>query len=150
HCCPHTGCAYRGWLGLGNVRANGHPNSGPWRQLHCTACEGYFLEHHGTLLHGKQAEVELIVRVLVCLAEGVGLRAAARVFAVEANTVLHWLVGQRSSSRPFPPLSCVTCTSHSCNLLSWMPCSAPSRRGRSRRPRRSNVYRVHPTGSGWR
>jgi hypothetical protein len=69
HFCPHTGCDYRGWLGLGNLRANGHPHSGPWRQLHCTACEGYFPEHHGTILHGKQAEVELIVRVLACLAE---------------------------------------------------------------------------------
>src|SRR5215468_10961936 len=92
HFCPHTGCDYRGWLGLGNVRDNGHPNSGPWRQFHCTACAGYFPEHHGTIFHGKQAEVELIVRVLACLAEGLGMRATARVFEVDANTVLHWLV----------------------------------------------------------
>src|SRR5262244_834021 len=92
HFSPHTGCDYRGWRGLGNVRANGHPNSGPWRQLHCTACEGYFPEHHGTIFHGKQAEVELSVRVLACLAEGLGIRATARVFEVDANTVLHWLV----------------------------------------------------------
>src|SRR5262245_51660809 len=25
HFCPHAGCDYRGWLGLGNLRANGHP-----------------------------------------------------------------------------------------------------------------------------
>jgi IS1 family transposase len=36
--------------------------------------------------------VELIVRVLACLAEGLGIRATARVFEVDANTVLHWLV----------------------------------------------------------
>src|SRR5688572_7413822 len=30
HFCPHTGCDYRGWLGLGNLRANGHPSGGPW------------------------------------------------------------------------------------------------------------------------
>jgi len=92
HFCPHTGCDDRGWLGLGNVRANGHPHGGPWRQLHCTACDGYFPEHHGTIFHGKQAAVELIVRVLACLAEGLGIRATARVFEVDANTVLHWLV----------------------------------------------------------
>jgi hypothetical protein len=40
HFCPHAGCTYRGWLGLGNLRANGHPSGGPWRQLHCTACDG--------------------------------------------------------------------------------------------------------------
>jgi hypothetical protein len=44
HFCPHAGCDYRGWLGLGNLRANGHPSGGPWRQFHCTSCKGYFLE----------------------------------------------------------------------------------------------------------
>src|SRR5881409_1241534 len=92
HCCPHAGCHYRGWLGLGHLRAYGHPHGGPWRQFHCTSCKGYFLETHGTISHGKQAAVELIVRVLACLAEGLGIRATARVFEVDANTVLHWLV----------------------------------------------------------
>jgi len=92
HFCPHSHCDYRGWLRLNNLRANGHPNGGPWRQFHCTSCDGYFPEHHGTIFHGKQAAVELIVRVLACLAEGLGIRATARVFEVDANTVLHWLV----------------------------------------------------------
>jgi hypothetical protein len=43
HFCPHAGCDYRGWLGLGNLRANGHPGGGPWRQFHCTSCQEYFL-----------------------------------------------------------------------------------------------------------
>jgi len=92
HFCPHSDCDYRGWLGLGNLRANGHPSGGPWRQFHCTSCDGYFLETHGTLFHGKRVAVELIVRVLACLAEGLGIRATARVFEVDPNTVLHWLV----------------------------------------------------------
>ena len=91
HFCPHGGCRYRGWLGLGNLRANGHPSGGLWRQFHCTACQGYFPEHHGTIFHGKQAAVELVVRVLACLAEGLGIRATARVFEVDPNTVLQWL-----------------------------------------------------------
>jgi hypothetical protein len=101
HFCPHTDCDYRGWLGLNNLRANGHPNGGPWRQFQCTACEGYFPEHHGTIFHGKQAAVELIVRVLACLAEGLGIRATARVFEVDANTVLHWLVEAAEQLRAF-------------------------------------------------
>ncbi len=36
--------------------------------------------------------MELIVRVLACLAEGLGMRATARVFEVDPNTVLRWLV----------------------------------------------------------
>src|SRR5262245_13267837 len=92
HFCPHTGCDYRGWLGLNNLRANGHPGGGPWRQFHCVGCNGFFPEHHGTIFHGKQAAMELIVRILACLAEGLGMRATARVFEVAPNTVLHWLI----------------------------------------------------------
>src|SRR4029453_6937540 len=60
-------------------------------QFHYTACQGYFPEHHGTILHGKQMAMELIVRVLACLALGLGIRATARVFEVDPNTVLQWL-----------------------------------------------------------
>src|SRR6266481_3200844 len=101
HFCPYTGCRYRGWLGLGNLRANGHPSGGPWRQFQCTSCEGSFPEHHGTIFHGKQVAVELIVRVLACLAEGMGIRATARVFEVNPNTVLHWLMEATEQLRAF-------------------------------------------------
>jgi transposase-like protein len=92
HFCPNPDCAYQGRVGLGNLSANGHPGGGPWRQLHCSACEGYVLETHGTIFHGKRVAVELIVRVLACLAEGLGIRGTARVFEVDPNTVLAWLV----------------------------------------------------------
>src|SRR5215475_2067419 len=101
HFCPHTDCDDRGGLGLNNLRANGHPSGGPWRQCHCTACDGYFPEHHGTLFHGKQAAVERMVHVLACLAEGLGIRATARVFEVAPNTVLQWLVEAAEQLRAF-------------------------------------------------
>lgn len=92
HFCPHANCEYRGWVGRGNLRANGHPNGGPWRQFHCSVCGGYVLENHGTIFHGKRMPVELMVRVLACLAEGLGIRGTARVFEIDPNTVLSWLV----------------------------------------------------------
>jgi len=75
-------------LEVGNLRANGHPSGGPWRQLQCTACQGYFLETHRTIFHGQRVPVDMIVRVLACLAEGVGIGSTARVFEVASNTVL--------------------------------------------------------------
>ena len=92
HFCPQPSCAYRGWVGLGNISANGHPNGGPWRQLHCTSCGGYFQETHGTPLHGKRVSSDLFVWAVGALAEGLGIRAVARVFEVDPNTVLQWLV----------------------------------------------------------
>jgi IS1 family transposase len=101
HFCPHEGCEYRGWLGLGNLRANGHPSGGPWRQLYCRSCKGYFLETHGTIFHGKRLSVEVIVRVLACLAEGLRIRATARVFEVDPATVLQWLVAAAEQLQAF-------------------------------------------------
>ena len=92
HFCPDRDCRYGGWLGLGNITSNGHPSGGPWRQLHCTGCGGYFQENHGTPLHGKRVAPDLRVWAGGALAEGVGIRAVARVFAVDPNTVLQWLV----------------------------------------------------------
>jgi hypothetical protein len=45
--------------------------------------------------------VELIVRVLACLAEGLGIRATARVFEVDPNTVPQWLVEAAEQLRAF-------------------------------------------------
>jgi transposase-like protein len=92
HWCPDPDCAYHGWLGRGNIRANGHPGRQPWRQLQCVSCHSYFSETHGTILHGKHASPDLIVRVIACLAEGLGIRGTARVFEIGPNTVLSWLV----------------------------------------------------------
>src|SRR5215468_7970923 len=101
HFCPNADCAYRGWVGWGNLRANGHPNGGPWRQWLCIACRRYFLESLGTLFHGKCASVDLIVHVIACLAEGLGIRGTARVFEVDPNTVLQWLVEAADQLRAF-------------------------------------------------
>jgi hypothetical protein len=92
HFCPNPDCAYRGWVGWGNLRANGHPSGGPWRQLLCIVCRGYFLETLGTIFHGKRVVPELMVRGIACLAEGLGIRGTARVFEVDPHTVLQWLV----------------------------------------------------------
>jgi hypothetical protein len=101
HVCPHTDCAYHGWLEMNNWRANGHPNGGPWRQFHCPACDSYCPEPPGTIFHGKQTAVELIVRVLACLAEGLGIRATAQVFEVAPKTVLQWLAEAAEQVRAF-------------------------------------------------
>jgi hypothetical protein len=51
-------------------------------------------------LYGKQVAVELIVRVLACLAEGLGMGPQPG-SEVDPNTALHWLVEGRSNARFF-------------------------------------------------
>jgi IS1 family transposase/transposase-like protein len=90
--CPQPHCAYYGWVGLGNIRANGYPSGGRWRQFQCLSCKQYFLETHDTPLHGKRVPPEVLVWAVTAVAEGLGIRAVARVFAVDPNTVLQWLI----------------------------------------------------------
>lgn len=92
HYCPNRSCRYYGWLGLGNIVANGHPNSGRWRQLECTVCGKTCLETVGMPFYRCSTPVETIVRALTALAEGMGIRKVARVFRVDPNTVLTWLI----------------------------------------------------------
>ena len=101
HFCPDQDCSYHGWLGRGNIRANGHPGGQQWRQFQCVSCKGYFYETEGTIFHGKRSSPELIVQVIACLAEGLGIRGTARVFEIDPNTVLGWLVEATEQLRAF-------------------------------------------------
>ena len=90
--CPNLSCAYYGWLKRGNIRANGHPGGGEWRQFHCSGCDTYFLETKGTLFYGKRLATQLMLWAVAAMAEGLGPRAVGRVFAIEPETALAWLV----------------------------------------------------------
>lgn len=89
--CPNEECRYHGWVGRGNIRANGHPNGGRWRQLECMVCNKTFMETTGTMFYGKRVLPETIWRALKALAEGLGIRSTARVFDVDPNTIESWL-----------------------------------------------------------
>jgi IS1 family transposase len=54
-------------------------------------CETYFLETYDTLFYGKPRPAEQMVRAIAALAEGLGIRAVARVFEVDPHTVQGWL-----------------------------------------------------------
>src|SRR5215468_2438585 len=99
--CPDDACSYYGWVGRGHIRANGHPGGKPWRQFQCVSCHGYFQETHGTPLHGKRVSSDLFVWAVGALAEGLGIRAVARVFEVDPNTVLPWLVAAADQLQAF-------------------------------------------------
>ena len=89
--CDDPDCRYYGWPGLGNLRANGYPNGGRWRQWHCQACRQFFIETRGTPLYRRSVAPNLVHQVLTGLAEGLSLEATARLFELEPETVAQWL-----------------------------------------------------------
>jgi transposase-like protein/IS1 family transposase len=92
HFCPENKCPYWGWLDRGNIISNGHPSGGPWRQLRCVVCGKHFQETIGTIFYGGSVPAKDIMRAIATLCEGVSPRKVARIFGVDKDTVLIWLV----------------------------------------------------------
>src|SRR5215510_11236362 len=67
----------------------------------CLSCRGSFLATLGTPFHAKQVDPDKLGWALAALAEGLGIRAVARVFAVDPNTVLGWLVEAAAHLKAF-------------------------------------------------
>jgi IS1 family transposase len=72
-----------------------------WYLAAASRYTAYFSATHGTIFAGKRSSVELIVRVIACLAEGLGIRGTARVFEIDPNTVLSWLVEASEQLKAF-------------------------------------------------
>ena len=92
HFCCEEKCVYRGWLGRGNIIANGHPSGKRWRQLKCVVCGKHFQETIGTVFYGSSVPAEDIMHGIALLCEGVSPRKVARVYKVDKDTVLSWLM----------------------------------------------------------
>ena len=60
----------------------------------------------GTPFHGKQVDPDKLVWAIGALAEGLGIRAVARVFQTDPNTVLGWLVEAADHLEAFSRRSC--------------------------------------------
>ncbi|MEA3451323.1 MAG: hypothetical protein U9Q83_05405 [Bacteroidota bacterium] len=67
-------------------------NSGKNKGYRCNACRKYFSETYGTIFYKTQTDVDKIVQVLKALAEGNTIRGCARIFGVDKDSVIRWLV----------------------------------------------------------
>lgn len=96
-CCPHEACRSYGILGP-------HPKHdivgcGTYTTLHgerrqmyrCKVCGQPFSETAGTVFFGLKTPCRTVCIALQELAEGLGIRAVARIHGVDPNTVLDWL-----------------------------------------------------------
>ena len=96
-CCPSEECSSYGILGP-------HPDHdivgrgtyttvhGEKRQLYlCQVCGRSFSETAGTPFYGLKTPTKMVCIALKELAEGLGVRAVARIHGVEPDTVLDWL-----------------------------------------------------------
>jgi hypothetical protein len=91
--CPNTDCSAYGQRGAGNLCLHGWSGKGKRiRCLRCTTCGTDFSERANTPLFGLRSTDESLIAIGEHLAEGVGVRATARLCKVSLNTVLRFTV----------------------------------------------------------
>jgi IS1 family transposase len=96
-CCPNEPCSSYGILGphpAHDIVGRGTYTTvhGEKRQLYlCRVCGKSFSETAGTPFYGLKTPTKTVCIALNELAEGLGVRAVARIHGVEHDTVLDWL-----------------------------------------------------------
>ncbi len=88
--CPNKECDSYGKVGQGNIVRYGKSRQGRQRYK-CKGCKKVFNERKGTLFYGKRTAVKDIVESLAMVAEGMGIRATARVKGIKHDTLSAWL-----------------------------------------------------------
>jgi transposase-like protein len=88
--CPNKECDRYGKVGQGNMVRYGKSRQGRQR-YQCKVCKKVFNERKGTLFYGKRTAVKDIVESLAMVAEGMGIRATARVKGIKHDTLSAWL-----------------------------------------------------------
>ncbi len=88
--CPNKACSQYGKVVAGNIVKYGKSKQGRQR-YQCRVCKKVFNERVGTLFYGKRTAAKDIVESLAMVAEGMGIRATARVKGIKHDTLSAWL-----------------------------------------------------------
>ena len=85
--CPNPGCKDYGIRGKGNLNVHFRYGKHDRRMLYCTTCKIRFSETKGTAFFGSKYPSETIGKIIQTTAEGVGVRATARMLGLDKDAV---------------------------------------------------------------
>lgn len=86
--CPNMQCKDHGLRGQGNISIRGKYGKDKSRDLlYCRTCGKRFAATHGSALFGVHLPAETIRQIIHHAAEGVGVRATARLLELDKDTV---------------------------------------------------------------
>jgi len=87
HFCPNPDCNDYGKKGLGNITTSTTFGKQQIQLLRCKTCNQRFSERHTTVFAGLRLDEKTVTEILLGLAEGLSIRACARVKGVNKDTV---------------------------------------------------------------
>lgn len=85
--CPNPSCKDYGMRGRGNLNVHFEYGKHARRMLYCTTCKTRFSETKGTAFFGSKYSSGTIAEIVRTTAEGVGVRATARLLRLDKDAV---------------------------------------------------------------
>lgn len=85
--CDNESCSHYNQQQAGNIKINSRAKG----QVYCNCCGNRWVLTKGTMFFGLRTPIEKVVKVLLCLSRGMGLRNTCRQEEVTADAALDWI-----------------------------------------------------------
>jgi len=85
--CINEHCSHYGLKNSGNLIKSGTYGKLKHQLLQCKICKKRFSENHNTVFFGSKYSPQTIRMIIVCLAEGNGIRATSRILNLSKDSV---------------------------------------------------------------
>jgi len=95
--CDNPSCSCYNEVGAGNIKINSRAKG----QVYCNICKNIWVLTKGTMFFDLRTPIDKVIKVLQCLARGMGLNNTCRQEDVTADSVLAWITKAAEHSNEF-------------------------------------------------
>lgn len=95
--CDNPSCECYNKAGEGNIKINSRVKG----QVYCNRCRNIWVLTKGTMFFDLRTPIDKVIKVLQCLARGMGLRNTCRQENVTTDSALDWILKAAKHSNEF-------------------------------------------------
>lgn len=95
--CDNPSCTCYNKVGIDNIRTNSKSKG----QVYCNRCKNIWVVTKGTMFFGLRTPMDKVIKVLQCLARGMGVNNTCRQENVTADSILEWIIKASKHSNEF-------------------------------------------------
>lgn len=95
--CDNPICTCYKKVGIDNIRTNSKSKG----QVYCNRCKNIWVVTKGTMFFGLRTPMDKVIKVLQCLARGMGVNNTCRQENVTADSILEWIIKASKHSNEF-------------------------------------------------
>lgn len=95
--CDNPNCSCYNKVGVDNIRTNSRAKG----QVYCNRCKNIWVVTKGTMFFGLRTPIDKVIKVLQCLARGMGVNNTCRQENITADSILEWIIKASKHSNEF-------------------------------------------------